>query len=100
MGEGAVDLPGAHRVKLEGGEMQACAATPDELPLPPGFAEIQAGAEAQFSDPERLGSLPALRQSVAGKKAVPALQPPVAATDRKSVVSGKSAEVSEKTGGE
>src|SRR3546814_14566672 len=80
MGEGAVDLPGAHRVKLEGGEMQACAATTDELPLPPGFAEIQAGADAQFSDPERLGRRPARRQSVAVEKDVTAFQPPVAAT--------------------
>ena len=60
--------------------MQVCAGTPDTLPLPPGFAEIEAGTEAQFSDPECLCILPALRQTVACQEDMTALPPPIAAT--------------------
>jgi hypothetical protein len=79
MGERPLDIGARHRKPLEGGEVQACVVRCRLPPLPPGLAEIEAGAEAEFGDAERGCALPARRQVVAGKKDMAAFQPPVAA---------------------
>lgn len=57
--------------------MQVLAVCTVELPLPPGFGEVQAGAEAEFADQEVLPPAPSFRQAVAGEENVAAFQPPV-----------------------
>ncbi|MNT30967.1 hypothetical protein D3C72_1667860 [compost metagenome] len=57
--------------------MQRAAARRRSFPLPPGFAEIQAGAEAQLADGERTAGAPAFGQAVAGKEHMPAFEPTI-----------------------
>ena len=47
------------------------------LPLPPGLAEIQAGAKAEFADQGGLLFIPACGQAVAVEKDVAAFQPAI-----------------------
>ena len=77
--KGAVDIGAGHREALEGGEVQACVFRRGPAPLPPCLAKIEAGAEAELGDAERLPALPAVGQVVAGKEDMAAFQPPVAA---------------------
>ncbi len=80
-GECAVDFLALHREKLEGMEVKFSARQALGLPLPPCLAEIQAGAEAEFADPEDAvlpgDRLPARRQAVAAEKDMAAFQPTV-----------------------
>lgn len=58
--------------------MQRGAAVADLFPLPPGLAEIEAGAEAQLADAENTVPFePALRQPVSGQEDMAAFQPAI-----------------------
>lgn len=59
--------------------METCAFRRGPAPLPPGLAEVEAGAEAEFGNAERFRPPPAVRQAIAGKEDVATFQPAVAA---------------------